>query len=107
MSGQAIHNVAIADGAIRSSSTDLPLEAYTSSFAILSGSGVVINEINYDSGSDADPWEYVELFNAGPTPVDLSGWRLANAVSFTIPNGTILGSGQYLLDLAAPGRVER
>ena len=36
-------------------------------------------------------------------PVDLSGWRLANAVSFTIPNGTMLGSGQYLLISQHPG----
>ena len=74
-------------------------------FAILSGSGVVINEISYDSGSDAEPWEYVELFNAGGTPVELSGWRLANAVSYTIPSGTILGSGEYLLISQHPAEL--
>jgi hypothetical protein len=102
---QAVHSVAIADGAIQSSGTNLPLAAYTGSFAVLSGSGVVINEIHYDSGSDADPWEYVELLNVGSAPVDLSGWRLSNAVSFTIPNGTILGSGKYLLIAQHPAEL--
>ena len=38
-------------------------------------------------------------------PVDLSGWRLADAVSFTIPGGTMLGSGQYLLISQHPGEL--
>jgi hypothetical protein len=102
--GQGIHSVAIADGAIQSSD-GAPVVAYAGSFAILSGSGIVINEIYYDTGSDAEPWEYVELFNAGSTPVDLSNWRLADGVSFTIPNGTMLGSGQYLLISQHPAQL--
>ena len=66
VSGQGFHTVAIAAGAIQSGA-GLPLVAFAATFAIFSGSGVVINEVNYDSGSDADPWEYVELFNAGGT----------------------------------------
>ena len=42
---------------------------------------VVINEIVYDIvnalGTDVqDTREFVELYNAGPTPVDISGWEL-------------------------------
>ncbi|HEY3392833.1 MAG TPA: lamin tail domain-containing protein, partial [Lacipirellulaceae bacterium] len=48
---------------------------------------------------------YVELFNAGNAPVELSGWRLSNAVSYTIPNGTVLGSGQYLLISQHPAEL--
>ena len=104
VNGQGFHNVAIAEGAIQSGA-GLPVVAFSATFAIFSGSGVVINEVNYDSGSDADPWEYVELFNAGGTAVDLSGWRIANAVSFTIPGGTMLGSGQYLLISQHPAEL--
>lgn len=35
---------------------------------------IVINEIMYNTpGSDV---EYIELYNAGPSAVDLSGWYL-------------------------------
>jgi hypothetical protein len=104
VSGQGFHTASIAAGSIESGA-GLPLVAFTGTFAIFTGSGVVINEINYDSGSDADPWEYIELFNAGGAPVDLSGWRLSNAVSFTIPNNTMLGSGQYLLISQHPAEL--
>lgn len=45
--------------------------------------------------------DMVELYNAGGTTVDLSGWGLTdeatNRFKFTFPSGTTLGSGQYLL----------
>jgi len=97
VTGEGFHFVSIAEGAISDQASGLPLTAFADSFALLSGSGVVINEIHYDSGSDAEPLEFVELFNAGDTSIDLSGWTLADAVSFTVPNGTMLGSGEYLV----------
>ena len=106
LAGEGFHTVAIANGSILSSGNSLPTAQYTGSFAILSGAGIVINEVNYDSGSDADPWEYIELFNAGSGPVDLSGWQLADAVSFTIPDGTVIGSGEYLLISQHPGELQ-
>ena len=42
-------------------------------------SDIIINEIMYNpSGSlgPDDKYEYVELYNRGSTPVDLSGWVL-------------------------------
>ncbi len=68
---------------------------------------VVINEFSYDD-SGTDDKEFVELYNRSASPVDLSGWILqgeelgttstasANA-AFTIPNGTILNPGQFLV----------
>jgi hypothetical protein len=45
--------------------------------------------------------DIVELYNAGGTTVDLSGWGLTdeatNRFKFTFPPGTTLGSGKYLL----------
>ena len=42
--------------------------------------------------------EWIELFNRDATrTVDLSHWRLADAVQFEFPAGTVLGPGEYLV----------
>ena len=46
-------------------------------------------------GEDSRTW--VELYNKGIEIVDLSGWRLAKAVSYTIPNGIVLEPDGYLV----------
>ncbi len=54
--------------------------------------GVVFNELMADPASDWSPTdgddvydslddEWVELFNSGPGPVDMTGWRIRDAVS--------------------------
>jgi hypothetical protein len=64
-------------------------------------SGTVVNEIvaSRTTASDA-----IELFNPGPSPVDLSGWFLGNSTEaamesdyrqFRIPDGTVLAAGGY------------
>ena len=58
---------------------------------------IVINEIMYDPPSDERSGEFIELYNRGATSVDLSGWRLAEGVSFTIPAGTTLAPDGYLV----------
>ncbi len=51
-----------------------------------------------DNAGDRDPW--VELFNAGPTAVDLSGYYLAtsytnNLHEWRFPAGTSIASGEF------------
>ena len=46
---------------------------------------------------DADSATWIELYNRGNTTIDLSGWHVAKAVSFTIPDGTLLVPGAYLV----------
>ena len=58
---------------------------------------VVINEINYDPADPTKALEFVELFNAGATAVNLSGWRMENAVDFVFPNGTSIAPGGYVV----------
>ncbi|MDA0766959.1 MAG: lamin tail domain-containing protein [Verrucomicrobia bacterium] len=67
--------------------------------AVASGGvpGVVINEVHHDSDPKTERAEFVELFNAGATSVDLSGWQLKGVGSHTFPAGTSLGSGQFLV----------
>lgn len=67
-----------------------------------SDSLVVLNEL--ESGADA-----IELYNAGPDPVDLSGWILtddpiapdydlgADLEHHTFPDGTTIAPGQFLV----------
>ncbi len=66
---------------------------------------VVINEIGYDPASPSDRIEFLELYNAGATPVDLSGWYFDKGISFTFPTNTFLNAGAYLLIAEDPGSL--
>lgn len=67
---------------------------------------IVINEILYHPDSTNSGDEFLELFNRGSTPVDLSGWTLSGAVDFTFPPGTLMAAGGFLVvarDVMAAG----
>ena len=62
---------------------------------------IVLNEIHYHP-SDAQPsGDWVELYNAGLSAVDMSNWKFADDAdgldSFTLPVGTVLAPGDYLV----------
>jgi hypothetical protein len=61
------------------------------------GQGVVINEIHYDPPDNTVPLEFVELHNPGTAPVDISGWRLEDAVQCTLPPGSVMAAGGYFV----------
>ncbi|MCA9247052.1 MAG: lamin tail domain-containing protein [Planctomycetales bacterium] len=60
---------------------------------------IVINEILANAAGGQD--DYVELYNTGFAPLDLSGWYLSDTVTeprkFRIPDGSILAAGDYLV----------
>ncbi len=60
---------------------------------------IVINEINYNSSSACDVGDWVELHNAGPTAVDVSGWFLEDESGnyFNIPANTTIEAGGFLV----------
>ena len=65
---------------------------------------VVINEIYYEPENKLDRAEFIELYNAGPRQVDLSGWYFSDGISYSFPNGTIINAGGYIVvaqDVAA------
>jgi len=65
---------------------------------------VVINEIHYEPENKLDRAEFIELYNAGPRQVDLSGWYFSDGISYSFPNGTIINAGGYIVvaqDVAA------
>ncbi|MFC1717798.1 lamin tail domain-containing protein, partial [Candidatus Poribacteria bacterium] len=61
------------------------------------GGGIVINEIMYHPPNDLEAEEYVELYNSGGTPVDLSGWKFTKGISYTFPEGTTIRPDNYLV----------
>ena len=89
--------------AMVSAAGDLPAPA-----PVVSGP-VVINEILYHKQptyrSDAPPVtahaengaEFIELHNPGTAAVDISGWRLADAVGYTFPGGSVIAPGGFLV----------
>ncbi|MCC5842396.1 MAG: lamin tail domain-containing protein, partial [Opitutales bacterium] len=67
---------------------------------------VRINEVMASNGTtladdDGDFEDWIELYNYGTEPVDLSGWGLSdsynNPFKWTFPVGTTIGAGDYLL----------
>jgi hypothetical protein len=60
----------------------------------------VINEINYNSHQDYNTGDWLELYNNGKTPVDLSGWSFSDRntdTPFTFPQNTVLDADTYLV----------
>lgn len=58
---------------------------------------VRINEIMYHPAS-GDPREsYVELYNSGGTPVNLTGWRFGKGLDFAFPSSTAIAPLGYLV----------
>jgi hypothetical protein len=78
-----------------------------------STSGVVLSQVYGGGGNSGASFhnDYVELFNAGGTPVDVSGWTVQYATAAgtswqTTPlSGTIGAGGYYLVQLASGGTV--
>lgn len=62
-------------------------------------SPVIISEINYNSDSTMNSGNWLELYNKSASTVDLSGWKIKNALAvfYTIPVATQLNAGAYLV----------
>ncbi|MCK4294938.1 MAG: lamin tail domain-containing protein, partial [Planctomycetes bacterium] len=58
---------------------------------------VVINEIHSNPDVETELVEFIELYNAGPVDVDMSGWYFRDGITYTFPEGTILQAGEYLV----------
>ncbi|RMF29222.1 MAG: lamin tail domain-containing protein, partial [Chloroflexi bacterium] len=67
---------------------------------------IVINEIQYNPRSGDAGEEYIELYNAGSTPVDLSGWAFVDGIVYTFTAGTVISPGGYLVVGHDPATIE-
>ncbi|MEO5673384.1 MAG: lamin tail domain-containing protein [Chitinophagales bacterium] len=64
------------------------------------GQSITFSELNYNSDSTLNSGNWVELYNYGTDPVDISGWLLKNVNTipfFTFPSGTTLQPGARLV----------
>jgi len=73
-----------------------PTDAGSTPSAAASPGDIVINEIHYDPEDKTRRAEFIELYNRGAHPVNLTGWQLSNAVDFTFPAVTLV-AGEYLV----------
>ncbi len=58
---------------------------------------ILINEIMFHPSSENSREEYLELYNAGPTNVNLSGWQFTKGITFTFPSNTFIKASNYLV----------
>ena len=58
---------------------------------------IVINELMYDPISGNDDDQYIELYNKGTNTVNLNGWQLLSAVTFTFPSINIAPNGYVVI----------
>ena len=78
------------DGALQSAITTVNLQIG------IDPKVVIINEIMYHPASNNDLEEYIELYNSGTGPMDLTGWQFTKGVDFIFPSVTIPAGG-YLV----------
>ncbi|WP_193212562.1 lamin tail domain-containing protein [Luteolibacter marinus] len=65
---------------------------------------VTFNEIHYNPALGQDG-EWIELHNQMAVNVDLSGWSLADGISYDFPAGTVIAGGGYLTIAKLPGHA--
>lgn len=82
----------------------VPLSGLTVSAAFeldcTAAGNVVLNEIQYNAPVDADPGDWVELYNRTSVGLNLGGWAIREAPDrhlFTFPTDTWIDSGGYLV----------
>ena len=87
-----------------SGSNRISVEVHQSSSGssdIVFGARVIVGTFT-PSGNPPIPYalrdeEWVELFNRGPMPVNLTNWKLDGGINFNFPDGTMIGEREYLV----------
>lgn len=67
---------------------------------------VVINELHIAEDDRTIHSEFIELYNAGTAAADLSGWYFDKGINFTLPVGTTLAAGAYLVLCEDPATMQ-
>ncbi len=70
-------------------------------------SGVVVNEIHFNPDDKTTYEEFIELYNTGIAPVEMSGWLFCAGVSYIFPEGTVIEPGGYLVIAEDPAEFTR
>ena len=80
----------------------------TSSTQLASNANLILTEIMYHPSdptpaelaagySSDDDFEFIEVFNASSSQIDLSSCNFTSGITYTIPNGTMLAAGSRLI----------
>lgn len=71
---------------------------FIASFSFVSNGQIVITEIMYNSpDAGQDSTEYIEIYNAGTTDVDISNYSFTQGVEYVFTAGTIMPAASYLV----------
>ncbi|MCB1094383.1 MAG: lamin tail domain-containing protein [Verrucomicrobiae bacterium] len=49
-----------------------------------------ITAVEFDAAAEGSPGQFVSIANREETEIDISGWKLSDAVRFTFPSGTVI-----------------
>ena len=66
---------------------------------------VVINEIHYNPDVKTEAAEFIELYNAGASTVNLGGWAFTDGINYTFPS-TNLAPGAFLVVAQNPAVLQ-
>ncbi len=72
------------------------LAAFLTPALAIADAVVTFNELNYNPPVSQDE-EWIELHNQMSVNIDMSGWKLADGISFTFPMGTIIPAGGHIV----------
>lgn len=97
--GTTIFSYFASDGSLSSNTTTVTLVVNSPE------QQVVINEIHYDPLDNTQPAEFIELYNAGSTPIDLSAWYFSDGIDYVFPAGTVIAPDGYLLVAEDPATI--
>ena len=62
--------------------------------------GIVINEVNYNSTDDYNPEDWVELYNSSENRINIGNWKFRDETNehvFIIPENTILSACDFIV----------
>lgn len=58
---------------------------------------LLIDELMYHPASEELSEQWLELYNPGDVPQDISGWSFTKGITYTFPTGTVVDAGSYLV----------
>jgi hypothetical protein len=98
--GTDVFTYSISDGGLTSNIA-------TSEIHVLSlDEQIVINEIHYEPLDNSQAAEFIELYHAGATPVNLGSWTFSAGVNYTFPANTMLNPGEYIVVAEDPATIQ-